>query len=149
MTEIGGVADAITEPVDQEAVRAKLVMREIDRVAYEAADRREGVNIEWSYERHQIGRDGGEGLDLVGVTIDRDVQVVKCRDPSGRKVVAVEVVRQRAAISVTRTPVPSRRFASVRGPMPASISRMPAGDRRIAAFPAEPLARTQSSRAMG
>ena len=52
-------------------------------------------------------------------------------------------------MSVGRTPVPSRRFASVRGPMPASISRTPAGDRRIAAFPAEPLARTQISRDIG
>lgn len=42
-------------------------------------------------------------------------------------------------MSVARTPVPSRRFASVRGPMPASISKTPAGDRRMAAFPAEPL----------
>ena len=45
--------------------------------------------------------------------------------------------------------MPSTRFANVRGPMPASMSNTPAGDRRIAAFPAEPLARTQISRDIG
>jgi hypothetical protein len=73
MAEIGSVADAIAEPVDHEAVRAKLVMSEMDRVGCDAVDRRKGFDIEWSYERDEIGRAGGEGIDLVGVTIDRDV----------------------------------------------------------------------------
>ena len=52
-------------------------------------------------------------------------------------------------MSVGRTPVPSRRAASVRGPIPASMSNTPAGERRIDALPAEPLARMQSSRDIG
>ena len=45
----------------------------------------------WLYERDEIGRVGGEGIDLVGVTIDRDVQAPKGQGPAGRKVVAVEM----------------------------------------------------------
>ena len=52
-------------------------------------------------------------------------------------------------MSTGSTPVPSSRLASVRGPMPASMSNTPAGVRRIAAFPAEPLARMQSSGDIG
>lgn len=55
-------------------------------------------------------------------------------------------VRQSAEMSVSWIPEPSRRSQMVRGPMPASMSKTPAGERRIAAFPAEPLARIQSSR---
>ena len=91
MAEIGSIADAIAEPVDHEAVRAKLVMSKMDRVACEAVDRRERVDIKWSYERHEIGRVRGEGIDLVGMTIDGDVQPEKGRGPAGRKVITVEM----------------------------------------------------------
>ena len=91
MAKIGSVADAIAETFDHEAVRAKLVMSEMDRVARQTVDRREGVDIEWLYERPEIGRAGGEGIDLVGVTIDRDAQAAKGRGPAGRKVIAVEM----------------------------------------------------------
>lgn len=91
MAEIGSVADAIAETFDHDAVRAKLVMSEMDWVAGQAVDRREGVDIEWLYERHEIGRVGGEGIDLVSVTIGGDVQAAKGRGPAGRKVVAIEM----------------------------------------------------------
>ena len=39
--KIGGVADAIAETANHEAVRAKVIMSEMDRVASEAVDRRE------------------------------------------------------------------------------------------------------------
>ena len=90
MAEIGSIADAIAEPVDHEAMRAELVMSEMDRVACEAVDRRERVDIEGSYERRELGQAGGEGIDLVGVTEDRDVQAEGSR-PSRLKVVAVEM----------------------------------------------------------
>jgi hypothetical protein len=89
--EIGSVADAIAEPVDHEAVGAKLVMSEMGRVACEAVDRCKGVDIERSNERPEIGRAGGERIGLVGVTEDRNVQAPKGRDPAGRKVVAIEM----------------------------------------------------------
>lgn len=53
---------------------------------------------------------------------------------------------QAAVTSARRTPVPCRRLAQVRGPMPRSISMTPAGERRSVALPEEPLARIQSSR---
>ena len=56
MAKIGSVADAIAETFDHEAVRAKLVMSEMDRVACEAVDRCKGVDIERSNERPEIGR---------------------------------------------------------------------------------------------
>ncbi len=43
MTEVGGVAYAIAETVDHKAVRAKAVMSEVDWIALEAVDRREGA----------------------------------------------------------------------------------------------------------
>ena len=147
MAEVGGVADAIAEAVDHKAVRAKAVMSEVDWVACEAVDRREGGDVEWSDEWHEIGAAEGEAINLIGVTVDRDVQAAEGRSPVGRKVVPIEVgeaERQRCRPGELRC----RRgvSASVRGPMPASMSKTPAGERRIAAFPAEPLARMQSSR---
>jgi hypothetical protein len=50
-----------------------------------------------------------------------------------------------AEISATATPVPFNRCATVRGPMPASISITPPGVRTTLQFPDEPLANTQSS----
>ena len=77
MAEIGSIADAIAEPVDHETMRSELVMSEMDRVACEAVDRRERVDIEGSHERREIGQAGGEGFDLAGVTEDRDAQAKK------------------------------------------------------------------------
>jgi len=49
-------------------------------------------------------------------------------------------------MSAIVVPVPIRRLEQVRGQMPASMRRVPAGVRRMEALPEEPEARMQSSR---
>jgi hypothetical protein len=73
VAKVGGVADAIAEAVDYEAVRTKAVMSEGDRVASEPVNRRENFHLKWSDEWHEFGGAESEGTDLVGVTTDRDI----------------------------------------------------------------------------
>ena len=91
MAEIGGVADAIAEALNDKAVGAKAVMSEVDWVACEPVDRRESGFVEWSYEWHEIGGAKGKDIDLIGVTVNRDVQAAEGGSPVLRKVVPIEV----------------------------------------------------------
>ena len=77
VTEVGVVADAVAEAVNHKAVRAEAIMSEVDRVACEAVERRKCIHIEWSYERHKIGGAKSEVIDLIGVTVDWDVQAAE------------------------------------------------------------------------
>lgn len=91
MAEIGGIADAVTETVDRETVRAEAVVSEVDRVASEAIEWRKRFDPEWPDERHEVGAAVDKVSHLFGVTIDRDVQAAEGRCPAEREVVAVEV----------------------------------------------------------
>lgn len=66
-------------------------MSEGDRVASETLNRRENFGFKWSDQWHEVRGAEGEGADLIGVTVDRDVKATECRGPTGRKVVPIEV----------------------------------------------------------
>lgn len=91
VAEVGGVANAIAEAVDDEAVRAKSIMSERDWIASQSVNRRECFTGEWSDERHELRGAESKGTDLIGMTIDWDIKAAECRGPPGRKVVAIEV----------------------------------------------------------
>lgn len=124
-------------------------MGEANGVVYQAVDRRKSIDAEWPNERNDAGSPGCQEMDLIFVTMDRDALAHKRGDPARREVVPIEVREAEGGNIAKAHPVPSRRLASVRGPMPASISKTPLGERTIDAFPADPLASTQSSSVMG
>ena len=63
----------------------------MDRVAFEAIDRRENFGLERSHEWHKFGETKSEGIDPIGVTINRDVKASECRGPKRRKMIAIKV----------------------------------------------------------
>src|SRR5207248_2016301 len=89
--EVCRVAHAIAKPFDHETMRAEPVMRKLNWIARDAADWRERSCLEWSYERHEFRTVLNEGIDFIGVTIDRDTEALQGRGPVRRKVVAVEM----------------------------------------------------------
>lgn len=149
VTKISGVANAVAKAVDYEAMGTKPVMREVHWVASKTVDRRESFVGEWSYERRQLGRALRQGIGFIGVTIDRDVEAAECRTPTRRIVVAVEV-REAKGTDISRADTGALETLCERARADSGVNkRIPAGDRMIAAFPAEPLARMQSSRDIG
>ena len=66
-------------------------MSEVDGLAFETDDRREGSNLERSDEGHHIGRAVSEVINLFAVTVDRDAQAEQSRRPVGREVVPIEM----------------------------------------------------------
>jgi 1-aminocyclopropane-1-carboxylate deaminase/D-cysteine desulfhydrase-like pyridoxal-dependent ACC family enzyme len=83
--KVGGVSNAITEAFDRKAVRAKVVMLKMNRVTFQPFKRRESVDVECSYEWRQFGGVEDETINLIGVTVDRDIQLADGRNQRGEK----------------------------------------------------------------
>ncbi len=77
VAEVSGVADAIVEAIDDEAMRSERVVRKANGLASHAGDRRECRAIEWSDQMYEVGSASGEAADLVDMTVDRDVEAQK------------------------------------------------------------------------
>ena len=73
VSEVGGIADAITEAVDDEAMRSKGVVSEMDRIADQTVDWREGRGVERPDERYKLWAALRETGDFIEVTMDGNV----------------------------------------------------------------------------
>ena len=151
-TQVRRISDAHAEAVDPKAMRAHLIVSQRNGVNMNSIHRRERPAIERHHQRLKRGDKFRLAKDRADqfrhppmIAINANLPGNDRLEPAETDVIAIQVSQADRAHVVDRNPRAFVRLPNVRGPMPASISTVPPGERSTEQFPLDPLARIHNS----